>query len=185
MSDPKELAQAVKTHCETVLESIDIRDFQQDLGDRARDWWWTSFTVHRRDFIEKIVSFIERAQEDPNGCLVTSRPRQQLSWRGRKEYVYRMIAHGLAGTLPTSRDVVRHLCSNDRCIHPEHLRIGTTRQNAWDHRFECSATFGGIVDDPYSADADAPLREPFRPFPLEPRAKITPPKAKPLPTTKS
>lgn len=185
MSDPKSLAQAVKTHCEAVLGSLDIRDFQQDLGDGVRDWWWTSFTVHRRDFIDKIVGQIQRARVDENGCFLASRPRQQLKWRGRKEYVYRMIAHGLVGTLPTQRDVVRHLCSNSQCIHPEHLRIGTSRQNGWDYRFACSETFGSILDDPHNPEVEGPTRQPFRPVPLERRTTVSPPKAKPRLTNKS
>ena len=59
---------------------------------------------------------------------------QRVYWRGRRQKVYQLVAWGLLGELPTKRSVVRHLCNNRLCIHPEHLKVGTQAQNLRDQR---------------------------------------------------
>lgn len=174
-----QLAQAVQLRCEQAFLSLDKHDFQQDLGGTVRDWWWYVFTEQGDLFVAKITRYIRRAKLAETGCLLTHRQRQQCKLLGRKEYVYRMIAYGLAGALPSPRDKVRHLCGNPRCIHPEHLRIGTTRQNGWDERFARAETFGAMIDKPTDPKVTKVKRAPFRVAPSTQRRRIPVPKNKP------
>lgn len=64
-------------------------------------------------------------------CWETSRERQLISYRN-----HHMIAHRIAymiqhGDIPEGM-LVRHKCDNDKCINPEHLELGTHKENMED-----------------------------------------------------
>jgi hypothetical protein len=64
-------------------------------------------------------------------CWETSRERQLISYRN-----HHMLAHRIAytiqhGEIPEGL-IVRHKCDNDKCINPEHLELGTHKENMED-----------------------------------------------------
>jgi hypothetical protein len=72
-----------------------------------------------------------------NGCLEWrgashERGYGRLRWKGKVR-----SAHRVAWSLARGQDVpeytlIRHLCGNTACCNPEHLRIGTAKENAGD-----------------------------------------------------
>jgi hypothetical protein len=56
---------------------------------------------------------------------------------GTGEYAHRAAVGAKAG------EVVRHLCDNQLCVNPQHLRKGTQKQNLMDMRFKSRAVVNG------------------------------------------
>lgn len=51
----------------------------------------------------------------------------------KRFYAHRLVAmlfHGLE--IQDTKSIVLHICDNPKCINPEHLRIGTTKDNVLD-----------------------------------------------------
>ena len=75
---------------------------------------------------------------DDNGCYnVTShhisdpKKAKVTVKRGRKMTIPRYIYEECFGEIPQGM-VVRHKCDNTNCINPEHMELGTPRQNIQD-----------------------------------------------------
>lgn len=107
-----------------------------------REWWTETFEHHAEELALRIQGYLSAACNTPKGCLVLAPANdstnendpKRVHWRKRRQKVYQLVAWGLQGELPTKRSVVRHLCNNRLCIHPNHLRIGTQAQNLFDQR---------------------------------------------------
>lgn len=56
----------------------------------------------------------------------------QLMFEQRRIYAHRVAWQIANGRPPGSREVVRHTCDNPPCVNPNHLKIGTHRQNMHD-----------------------------------------------------
>jgi len=57
----------------------------------------------------------------------------QIQINGKRFYAHRLVAmlfHGLE--IQDTTTVVLHSCDNPKCINPEHLRLGTARDNVHD-----------------------------------------------------
>ncbi len=136
------IAQDAYTECLKACEAFD--DFLGlDLTQRADQVWWRkTFEEYPEELAQRIRKHLIEATLTDTGCLVagakgglpdTAEP-QRVCWRGRRQKVYQLVAWGLLGELPTKKIVVRHLCNNRLCIHPEHLKVGTQAQNLRDQR---------------------------------------------------
>lgn len=84
---------------------------------------------------ERLVSFVE---VDPNsGCWLwayaSTDPRGygRLHVNGRREKAHRASYEAFCGPIPRGGHVL-HGCDTPPCINPDHLRIGTAKDNADD-----------------------------------------------------
>jgi hypothetical protein len=74
---------------------------------------------------------------DDNGCHVcTSHTRTKAGYsvmrRNKKNiYIHRYMYEKYKGEIPKGM-VIRHKCDNPNCINPEHLEVGTHRDNVND-----------------------------------------------------
>jgi hypothetical protein len=128
--------------CEAFDDFLGL-DLQQGA---VQVWWRETFEEYPEDLAQRIHKYLIEATLTDTGCLVigvtgvlpdTPEP-QRIYWRGRRQKVYQLVAWGLLGELPTKKSVVRHLCNNRLCIHPEHLKVGTQAQNLRDQRLNRS-----------------------------------------------
>lgn len=60
-----------------------------------------------------------------------SKPYPQIKVEGRKVAVHRALYEHVVSAIPPGM-VVMHRCDNPRCHRPEHLALGTTRDNMKD-----------------------------------------------------
>ena len=68
------------------------------------------------------------------GCweLKTHENPQTITINGFPDYAYRFVPIILKAELMGEREVVRHLCHNRACVCPDHLVIGSYKQNTQD-----------------------------------------------------
>lgn len=137
------IAQGAYTKCLNACS--DFEDFLGDTLELREDqaWWKKTFEVYSEELALRISAHLTAATLTDTGCLETEAPEttgapQRIFWRGRRQKVYQLVAWGLLGELPSKRSVVRHLCNNRRCIHPDHLKVGTQSQNLRDQRLKRS-----------------------------------------------
>jgi predicted XRE-type DNA-binding protein len=57
--------------------------------------------------------------------------RVRITINGVKDYLYRFVYEEFKGEIPQGM-LVRHLCGNSYCINPEHLAVGTHKDNMKD-----------------------------------------------------
>lgn len=111
------------------LNNFDVTDWQMDIGGERREWWSETFSQHGDELVVKLQEVFEKATLEDNGCLCFEKERKTISWRGRRMHIYEIVAYAVAAQLPTPKNVIRHICHNPRCIHPDHLSIGSQREN--------------------------------------------------------
>lgn len=181
----RHIATEASKRCREATLLFDLRDLQLDLGDNSRGWWIALYTHHSELLADRIRSLLMQANFDDYGCLLSASDRAQISLNGRREYIYRLIAFGISATVPTRRQVVRHLCNNPSCIHPEHLRIGTYAQNSRDERWVRAGRYGGLSGEDFALNAPDREQRTYRPLPLEQRLAFPKPKAKPWRSNKN
>lgn len=87
--------------------------------------------------------FEENTSPEPNtgcwlwtGSITAPKPANKVRYGilkidGRYERAHRIALH-LAGRQPPSSFVVRHRCHNSLCVNPDHLVVGTHRDNIAD-----------------------------------------------------
>jgi hypothetical protein len=71
------------------------------------------------------------------GCWEWTRARTswgygRMSWQNHVERAHRLAAHVWLGFDLTSDLIVMHTCDNPPCVNPDHLRIGSLRDNTHD-----------------------------------------------------
>ncbi|EBA02225.1 hypothetical protein RB2150_08463 [Rhodobacterales bacterium HTCC2150] len=135
------IAQNAYTDC--LKASSKFEDFLGDTLELREDqvWWKKTFEAYPEELAQRVRTHILAATLTDTGCLelrkrATTATPQRIYWRGRRQRVYQFVAWGLYGQLPSKRSVVRHLCNNRLCIHPEHLKVGTQAQNLRDQRLK-------------------------------------------------
>ena len=94
-----------------------------------RDWWVDCFEAPDR-VLAKLATLLEQAQPVDSGCWeLPQATAARIRFRQRRLYAYQLVYWAGNALLPTTDEVVRHLCHNRRCIRPDHLRHGTQRDN--------------------------------------------------------
>ncbi|MCA0849207.1 HNH endonuclease [Salipiger thiooxidans] len=147
MDKVRALAEQASKGCLQACQSFDGDHFPDLEPRKAREWWAETYTHHSDGLASRIRHYIELSHSTSSGCLIltsecsngTDNKPGRVHWRGRRQKVYQLVAWGLSGELPTKRSVVRHLCHNRLCIHPEHLKIGTQAQNLLDQKISRAA----------------------------------------------
>ena len=106
------------------------------LRNNSTEWWAEIFLHHLVALEEKVEALLAKATEVKGGCreLGTEKGPARVRWKGRQLRAYQLVAWGKARRAPRTREVVRHLRNNRACINPEHLKVGTQRQNLNDQR---------------------------------------------------
>ena len=99
---------------------------------------------------------IENTYEDPNcsyngtscwiwkGAIV--KQGYGVIWEDGRQWRVHRYAYVCVNGLIDDDEIVRHMCHNRACCHPDHLKAGTPRDNWWDsektHRLSRSPLFG-------------------------------------------
>lgn len=65
----------------------------------------------------------------------------QLGWDGKTKNVHRLAYTAFIGEIPKGY-LVRHTCDTPQCCNPEHLLVGTTKDNINDKVVRGRSTFG-------------------------------------------
>jgi HNH endonuclease/Trp repressor protein len=97
---------------------------------------------------KKKISF----KEDENGCFnVTSHAKvnggyHRIKVNYKSVMLHRFVYENLYGWIPNDL-IVRHKCDNPSCINPEHLELGTPKDNMMDKvkRNRCNTVYGERV----------------------------------------
>jgi hypothetical protein len=89
--------------------------------------------VPKRNSLEQVLA---KTKASANGCLeyqgrIAKDGYGQASYLHRPWVVHRLVYFFLHGPLPDEL-VVRHKCDNRKCVRPEHLVLGTHKDNSRD-----------------------------------------------------
>lgn len=91
-----------------------------------------SDNISDQQYFEKLMSLCIKK---PNGCMeyqgfVHKPPRNygEMSYRSKNWRTHRLAYHIAKGPIPTGM-VVMHVCDNPPCCNPDHLRLGTHKEN--------------------------------------------------------
>lgn len=65
------------------------------------------------------------------GALTGAGGHWEIAWKGRPQYVHRVVWELTHGPIPRGKQINHH-CDNARCVRPEHLYLGTQDDNMKD-----------------------------------------------------
>lgn len=81
------------------------------------------------------ATLMNRSRQAKSGCWEWQRSRRNgygmIAWKGREHSAHRLSYETFVGPIPKGL-VVRHGCDNPCCVNPNHLRLGTQRDNVID-----------------------------------------------------
>ena len=101
--------------------------------DDGEDWMQDILDNHKEEARSRVYSLLEQTITEESGCMVTpTKARRKTRFRGRQTAAYRFIFCVLNEEALTFEDVIRHRCNNPRCINPQHLEVGSRRDNKHD-----------------------------------------------------
>jgi hypothetical protein len=95
---------------------------------------WSELDEHQSEdelFWSRAIKGKRVVNSDLGECWETSRERQLISYRNHKALAHRTAYTIQHGDIPEGM-LVRHKCDNDKCINPEHLELGTHKENMED-----------------------------------------------------
>jgi hypothetical protein len=101
---------------------------------KRNNLWYKAF-YNRKTLPQMVFEILsEASQEEGTDCMVFPVARKQWPFFGKEEYAYRIVAYAMKGWPPKDgrKEVVRHLCNNEYCVHPDHLQVGTPHENRLD-----------------------------------------------------
>lgn len=139
---PKDLAAI--TH-KRVIKACKDYDSRWIVPEIKRNNLWLKAFYNTRELAALVREILQLARLDSDtGCLVFDVPRKQVPFQGSREYAYRIIAFSLRGWPPRDgrSEIVRHICGNKYCIHPDHLAVGSPRENVLDEVKVQAGTLG-------------------------------------------
>ena len=103
--------------------------------DRSQEWYADLLANHIDEAKSLLQKVLESADYDANGCLVTpTKSPRKVRLLGGQDRAYRFVYCLTHQTTLTREQVVRHRCSNRRCINPDHLEVGYKADNLQDER---------------------------------------------------
>ena len=120
--------------------------FHEELRSVWRDHYTNLIENHPTVALAKVRKLLVKAKvKDPlppsmsasrtlEGCweLKTHEKPQAITINKHRDLAYRFIPIILNAELMGEREVVRHLCHNRACVCPDHLVIGSYKQNTQD-----------------------------------------------------
>jgi len=118
-----------------VLQSCSDYDGRWIVPEIKRNNLWLKAFYHPQRLARLVFDILIAAEHDnKTGCMVFKTPRKQWAFEGSREYAYRIVAFSVRGWPPRSgrAEIVRHVCGNKHCVHPEHLSVGSPRENKLD-----------------------------------------------------
>ena len=131
----------VKRAYEEAYEACKKFDSRWAVSELKRNNIWFK-ALHNPETLPLLLyEILSEAREDAfSECLLLEKSRKKWMLLGTQEYAYRIVAYALKGWPPKDRrsEVVRHTCGNALCVHPEHLQIGTHRENIQDEKLHKS-----------------------------------------------
>ena len=120
--------------------------FHEELRSVRRDHYTNLIENHPTETLAKVRELLMNAKvKEPlppsmsasrtlEGCweLKTHETPQTITINRLPDYAYRFVPIILNAELMGEREVVRHLCHNRACVCPDHLVIGSYKQNTQD-----------------------------------------------------
>lgn len=104
-----------------------------NLTSDHEDWMANILENHRDEALHRVSSLLADTTTDENGCQVTATThRKKIRFQGGQTTAYRFIYSVVNEVTLGYDEVVRHRCHNARCINPEHLEVGSRRDNKHD-----------------------------------------------------
>lgn len=97
------------------------------------EWMTAILNDHREEALNRVSSLLANTTTDSNGCRITdTKTRQKVRFLGGQTASYRFIYSVVNEEVLAFDEVVRHRCHNPLCINPDHLEIGSRRENKHD-----------------------------------------------------
>lgn len=97
------------------------------------DWMNSILTDHRDEALNRVSELQAGTTTDENGCKVTDTThRRKVRFQGGQTTAYRFIYCITRNEALGFDEVIRHRCHNPLCIHPDHLEVGSRRDNKHD-----------------------------------------------------
>lgn len=97
------------------------------------------YAIHPRDRINFYQRVMRRCRKVEGGCMEWTGAKSgfghgRIRLNGSLQSPHRVVYIAMFGAIrrQTPELVVMHKCDNPACCNPDHLRLGSRRQNAWD-----------------------------------------------------
>lgn len=104
-------------------------------ADETQQWFEFVFANHHEEARSRAFTLIGQGLRTDTGCIETPTiGARRVRFAGRQMPAYRFIFCILNEVTAGYDDVVRHRCDNRRCIHPDHLELGSRGENLQDER---------------------------------------------------
>ncbi|MFT4714954.1 MAG: hypothetical protein ACI932_000125 [Paracoccaceae bacterium] len=103
------------------------------FADDGEVWLGVLLADHYEEALARANSLLDEATYEATGCITTATaaPRK-VRIHGRQMSAYRFVYCVANREVLSWQEVVRHRCSNRRCINLEHLTQGDRRDNKHD-----------------------------------------------------